>query len=169
MLLNGIFLDTNQFRKSTSSRTFAAASLLEDWGANIDETLELMKIPFDINQTIIQIVSKSKEIKPGYWLSYTDEIIPIDVISIAADEILKIEGRKASFVVGQLPKASPSDNPVYKLSARSIGVNVQLIAEAVGGGGHFNAAAATSDSSVNETLDTFVDNIIQAIVSSKEE
>lgn len=169
MLLNGIFLDTNQFRKSTSSRTFAAVSLLEDWGANIDETLELMKIPFDISQKISQIVSKSKEIKPGYWLSYTDEIIPIDVISIAADEILKIEGRKASFVVGQLPKASPSDNPVYKLSARSIGVNVQLIAEAVGGGGHFNAAAAMSDSNVNETLDTFVDNIIQAIVSSKEE
>lgn len=169
MLLNGIFLDTNQFRKSTSSRTFAAASLLEDWGANIEETLVLMKIPLEVNEKIMKIVSRSKEIKPGFWLSYTDEIIPIDVVSIAADEILKIEGRKASFVIAQLPKASSSDNPVYKLSARSIGVNVQLIAEAVGGGGHFSAAAATSDSSANESLDAFVDNVIQAIISSREE
>lgn len=168
MLLNGIFLDTNQFRKSTSSRTFAAASLLEDWGASIEETLILMKIPTETNEKIMRIVSQSKEIKPGYWLSYTNEVIPIDVVSIAADEILKIEGRKASFVVAQLPKTSSSSSAVYKLSARSIGVNVQLIAEAVGGGGHFNAAAATSDSSANESLEAFVDNIIQAIISSKE-
>lgn len=168
MLLNGIFLDTNQFRKSTSSRTFAAASLLEDWGANVEQTLELMKIPTETNEKIMRIVSQSKEVKPGYWLSYTSEIIPIDIVSIAADEILKIEGRKASFVVAQLPKASATSNPVYKLSARSIGVNVQLIAEAVGGGGHFNAAAATSDSAANESLKAFVDNIIQAIISSKE-
>lgn len=168
MLLNGICLDTNQFKKSTSSRTFAAASLLEDWGASVEETLSLMKISAETNEKIIQIISKCKEIKPGYWLSYTSEIIPIDVVSMAADEILKIEGRKAAFVVAQLPKASEASAPIYKLSARSIGVNVQLIAEAVGGGGHFNAAAAVSDAKANETLETFVDNITQAIISSKE-
>ena len=101
-------------------------------------------------------------------MSYTNEIIPIDVISMGADEILKIEGRKASFVVAQLPMEKGSEHPIYKLSARSMGVNVQLIAEAVGGGGHFNAAAAVSDQKANETLDNFIDNIIQAIISSKE-
>ena len=167
-LLNGIYLDTNQFRKAVSSRTFAAASLLESWGANVDESISLLKISSSVNEKIIKIVSKAKEIKPGYWLSYTNEIIPIDVISMGADEILKIEGRKASFVVAQLPMEKSSKHPIYKLSARSMGVNVQLIAEAVGGGGHFNAAAAVSDQKANETLDNFIDNIIQAIVSSKE-
>ena len=167
-LLNGIYLDTNQFRKAVSSRTFAAASLLESWGANVDESISLLKISSSVNEKIIKIVSNAKEIKPGYWLSYTNEIIPIDVISMGADEILKIEGRKASFVVAQLPMEKSSEHPIYKLSARSIGVNVQLIAEAVGGGGHFNAAAAVSDQKANETLDNFIDNIIQAIVSSKE-
>lgn len=170
MLLNGIYLDTNQFKKSTTSRTFAAASMLDDWGASIEESQSLMKISQDTNEKIIQLLSKSKEVKPGYWLSYTSEIIPIDVISMAADEILRIEGRKAAFVIAQLPQTSSnSNNPTYKLSARSIGgVNVQLIAEAVGGGGHFNAAAAVSDSNANESLETFVDNIIQSIVSVKE-
>ena len=167
-LLNGIYLDTNQFRKAVSSRTFAAASLLESWGANVDESISLLKISSSVNEKIIKIVSKAKEIKPGYWLSYTNEIIPIDVISMGADEILKIEGRKASFVVAQLPMEKGSEHPIYKLSARSMGVNVQLIAEAVGGGGHFNAAAAVSDQKANETLDNFIDNIIQAIISSKE-
>ena len=168
MLLNGIYLDTNQFKKSTSSRTFAAAALLEDWGANMQETLSIMKISSGTNEKIMKIVSESKEVKPGYWLSYTSDVVPIDVVSMAADEILKIEGRKAAFVVAQLPKKSQSDGTVYKLSARSMNVNVQLIAEAVGGGGHFNAAAAVSDSKTNESLESFVDNITQAIISTKE-
>lgn len=169
LLLNGIYLDTNQFKKSTTSRTFMAASLLDDWGANVEETLSIMKISQETNEKIIELLSKSKEVKPGYWLSYTSDIVPIDVISITADEILKIEGRKAAFVIAQLPSSSPSKNPVYKLSARSNGgVNVQLIAEAVGGGGHFNSAAALSDSNTNESLDTFVDNVVQSIISSKE-
>ncbi len=167
MLLNGIYLDTNQFRKSASSRTFAAAALLEDMGASVEEALSILKISEETNNKIIEIISKSREIKPGFWLSYTNDIVPIDVISMAADEILKIEGRKAAFVIAQLPRTNMSNNPIYKLSARSVGVNVQLIAEAVGGGGHFDAAAAISDSAANETLDIFVDNIIQAIISSK--
>lgn len=167
MLLNGIYLDTNQFKKAVTSRTFAAASMLEDWGANIEESISIMKISSEVNEIIIKMLSRSKEIKPGYWLSYIDEIIPIDIISMCADEILKIDGRKASFVIAQIPKKNPSDNPTYKLSARSIGINVQLIAETVGGGGHFNAAAAESDFANNESLQTFVDNVIQAIISSK--
>lgn len=168
LLLNGIYLDTNMFKKSTSSRTFAAASILEDHGARIDEAISLMRISQETNEKIISIVSKCKEVKPGYWISYVEDIVPIDIVSMAADEILKIEGRKAAFVIAQLPKQNANDNNTYKLSARSTNVNVQLIAEAVGGGGHFNSAAAVSDSKNGEQFKTFVDNVIQAIVSSKE-
>ncbi|TNK91629.1 hypothetical protein C4M98_06590, partial [Mycoplasmopsis pullorum] len=66
-------------------------------------------------------------------------------------------GRHASFVVAKL-----SGTNKYKLSARGMNTNVQVICEAVGGGGHFSTAAAVT----NEPLDVFVDNIKQAIVGS---
>ncbi len=168
LLLNGIYLDTNQFKKSTSSRTFAAASVLEEWGANIEETISVMRISQEVSESIAKIVSQSREIKPGFWLSAIKDIVSIDTISMAADDMLKIEGRKAVFVIAQLPKTKQSNYPVYKLSARSFGVNVQLIAEAVGGGGHFDAAAALSDFEKNETFEVFVDNVTQSIISFKE-
>lgn len=168
MLLNGIYLDTSQFRKNVSTRTFYAASLLEDWGANVEESVAILKISQETNELLNKVLSNIQEIKPGYWLAvYPDEVAP-DVIAIAADEILKIADRKAAFVIAKQPKKNNFENDVYKLSARSIKVNVQLIAEAVGGGGHFNAAAAISDGKNKESLETFVDNVIQAIISIKE-
>lgn len=93
--------------------------------------------------------------------------MPVDVISIAADEILRIAGRKAAFVIAKQPKNVSNNKDIYKLSARGIDTNVQIIAEAVGGGGHYAAAAAVSDFRSNESLELFTDNVIQAIVSSK--
>ncbi|SYV90340.1 putative bifunctional signaling protein/50S ribosomal protein L9 [Metamycoplasma alkalescens] len=100
------------------------------------------------------------EIKPGYFLAYKDIFVSPDVISIAAEEILRVSGRKAAFVIGGLIGTKK-----YKMSARGIDTNVQLIAEEVNGGGHFGTAAAESD----EKLEVFVDNLIQAIVSVKNE
>lgn len=169
MLLNGIYLDTSLFRKSVSSRTFLAASLLEEWGADVEEAISILKIDQNTHNTINRILLNLQEVKPGYWLAVYPEEAPSDVVAIAADEILKIAGRKAAFVIAKQPKYSSFENDSFKLSARSIGVNVQLIAEAVGGGGHFNAAAAVSDAKSKESLEVFVDNVIQAIVSTKQE
>ena len=169
MLLNGIYLDTSLFRKSVSSRTFLAASLLEEWGANVEESISILKIDQSTHNTINKILLNLQEVKPGYWLAVYPDEAPSDVVAIAADEILKIAGRKAAFVIAKQPKHSSFENDTFKLSARSIGVNVQLIAEAVGGGGHFNAAAAVSDTKSKESLEVFVDNVIQAIVSTKQE
>lgn len=158
MLLNGIYMDTNQFQKSTSSRTFNAAALLESWGALSSESVEFLKISEEISLKVKSLIENIREIKPGYFLAYSSIEASGDIISIAADEMLKIQGRKASFVV-----AKNSGTEEYKLSARGIKTNVQVIAEAVGGGGHYAAAAASSV----EPLEQFVDNIIQAIVSVK--
>ena len=169
LLLNGIYLDTSQFRKSVSARTFLAASLLEEWGANVEEAISILKISQETHAILNKMLLNLQEVKPGYWLAVYPDVAPSDVVAIAADEILKIAGRKAAFVIAKQPKQSSFENDVFKLSARSIGVNVQLIAEAVGGGGHFNAAAATSDAKAKESLEVFVDNVVQAIVSTKQE
>ncbi|MCK5867258.1 MAG: DHH family phosphoesterase, partial [Mycoplasmataceae bacterium] len=158
MLLNGIYLDTGQFSKSTSSRTFAAASWLENFGAKSDISSTILKLPAKYSKLVTTIVASVKEIKEGYFLSsYEGEVSP-DIISLAADEILRVQGRKAAFVIAKLP-----GKKMFKLSARGVGTNVQVIAENVGGGGHFASSAATS----TEPLPVFVDNIIHSIVSAK--
>ncbi len=158
MMLNGIYLDTKQFQKSVSSRTFEAASWLEKHGAQSQTASEILKIPTASSTFINRILSDLKEVKEGYFIAAYEGEVPDDVISMAADEILRTQGRKAAFVVAKIP-----GKKLYKMSARGINTNVQTIAEQVGGGGHFGASAASS----SEQLTIFVDNIIQAIVSQK--
>ncbi|AKF41061.1 signaling protein [Mycoplasmopsis canis UF31] len=158
LLLNGIYLDTSQFSKSVTPRTYDAASWLESKGANSLKSGELLKIDEQTEEKIKDMIKNIVEIKKGYFLAYSDVEATNDEISIAANEILKIKGRVASFVVAKL---SSSKN-TFKLSARGIETNVQIICEAVGGGGHFSTAAATS----NEDLETFVDNIKHAIATT---
>ena len=160
LLLDGIYLDTSIFQKHTSSKTFYACSLLEEWGASAEKSIVSLKMSEDIYNKVKLLNSNIYEIKPGYFLAYRDIEVSNDIIAIAADEILRVEGRKAAFVVAKLQGTNR-----YKLSARGINTNVQIIAEAVNGGGHFGSAAAES----TEPLAVFVDNIKQAIVSVKNE
>lgn len=156
MMLNGIYLDTMQFQKATSSRTFQAAASLENFGAQVSLSIDTLKMTENDEKIIRKIMDFVKEVKPGYFLaSYPGEVSG-DIISKAADEILRTQGRKAAFVIAKNPNSNE-----FKLSARGIETNVQIIAEAVGGGGHFGAAAAVS----KEPLTIFTDNVIQAIVS----
>ncbi|MEE3928192.1 DHH family phosphoesterase [Mycoplasmopsis ciconiae] len=157
MLMNGIYLDTGQFTKSITPRAFSAASWLESKGARGAISTEILKIDEKTSNLVNELLENIHEVKKGYFLAYKDIEVSNDTISIAADEILKISGRVAGFVVA---KQAGTNN--YKLSARGIKTNVQIICEAVGGGGHFGTAAAVT----NEPLDIFIDNIKQAIVGS---
>lgn len=159
LLLNGIYTDTNKFRKATSSKTFDASSFLERQGAQTQIAFEFMKHNEESDQLIRKLVDNASEVSDGYFLSAQDIIMPSDTISIAADQILQVYGRKAAFVVAKI------NSDTYKLSIRSVNLNVQLIAESLGGGGHFNSAAVVS----SESLAQFVDNIKQAIYSSHKE
>ncbi|ADE19604.1 DHH family phosphoesterase [Mycoplasma crocodyli] len=158
LLLNGIYLDTSQFTKSVTSRAFMAASWLQSKGASGSISNELLKNDVETNSKVESLLENLSQVKEGFFLAYKDEVAENDVISMAANEILNISGRKASFVVAKLPNSN-----TYKLSARGIDTNVQIICEAVGGGGHFGTAAAVSD----EKLDVFIDNIKQAIVGNR--
>ena len=160
MMLNGIYLDTKNFTKSTSSRTYQAASTLEYHGASSSVASDILRIPESASQTITAILAAAEEVKKGYFMAVYDAEVEIDIVSKAADEMLRTQGRKAAFVIAKVPGKKQ-----FKLSARSTDVNVQKIAEGVGGGGHYGAAAATS----NEPLPIFTDNIRQAIISQRSE
>lgn len=158
MMLNGIYLDTRQFQKSISARTFEAASFLETHGADSEVSVELLKIPARASQLVYSIIREVKEIKQGFFLAAYEGEAASDVVSMVADDLLRTQGRKAVFVIAKDPV-----NKFYKMSARSSTINVQQIAEQLGGGGHFGSAAAVS----RESFDVFKDNVTQVILSFK--
>ncbi len=137
-LLAGIVLDTKDFVLRTSQRTFEAAGYLRDRGADTVRVRKLFSIDSEMASVKNEIVANAKNHK-GFMISQTSsDSRNIRVItSLAADEMLKIDGVKASFVITKL---SPLK---YQISARSLGEeNVQLIMEKLDGGGHNTMAAA---------------------------
>lgn len=136
-LLAGIMLDTKSFVLKTGVRTFEAAAYLRRRGADTVEVKRMFADTIDSYKAKYAIVSAA-EIMESCAIAHTDHEFPdIRVTSSqAADELLSIQGVKASFVI------FPTGN-VMNISARSLGdINVQIVMEELGGGGHLNMAAA---------------------------
>ena len=155
-LLSGIVLDTKDFVLRTSQRTFEAAGFLRDTGADTVEVRKFFSIDAEMTAIKNEIVSSCKD-HNGFMISTTtSDSKNIRVItSVAADEMLKIDGSKASFVISKLHLNK------YQISARSLGEeNVQLIMENLDGGGHSTMAAAQIKASdMNEAKEILLDAI----------
>jgi len=134
-LLAGIVLDTKNFTMRTGGRTFEAAAFLRRSGADTGEVKKLFQNDFDDTVAKYAIIQNAKVYKPGIAIAQSERTVGRVTAAQAADELLNIMGIGASFVL--FP-----DGDNVTLSARSIldDVNVQVILEALGGGG--NAAAA---------------------------
>ncbi len=145
-LLAGINLDTKNFTFKTGIRTFEAASYLKKVGA---DTVEVKKLfDSDINDVLIkaEIIQSAKMISENICIATTkaqNKNINI-IVAQAADELLNIKDVEASFVLGI------RNNKVF-ISARSLGnMNVHIIMEKLGGGGHKDVAGAQLDVSLDE-------------------
>ena len=140
IMLAGIFLDSEYYKSdSTGIRTFESSTILKEYGANISMADNFLKDDFEEYQEIHSIVSKAKTVEYGVVFAAADENTKYDTATIAkiANACMQIKGVNASFVIGKL-----SDREI-KLCARSDGsINVQILCEKMGGGGHFNKAAA---------------------------
>ncbi len=137
-LYSGIYIDTKGFTFKTGVRTFEAASYLRRLGADPVNVRKLFRN--DLNMYILKsrIISCTKIYRDNIALAQCDGIGSESqlVVALAADELLNIEGIEASFVL-----AAVGENVV--ISGRSFGtVNVQLILEKLGGGGHITIAGA---------------------------
>ena len=146
-LLAGIYMDTKGFSLKTGVRTFDAASFLKNIGA---ETTEVKKMFTDNLTDFIQIadIIKSAKITDKIAIATCpSNVRDTVIIAKSADKLLNISGILASFVLANI------DGDTY-ISARSIGdINVQVVLEALGGGGHMNMAGAkVSDKSIDEVL-----------------
>ena len=138
-LYSGIVVDTKQFSVQTGVRTFDAASYLKRCGADPVIVRNLFRSDYETTVALAQAQARSQYFEGGFIISYIDQVIPnVQVIAAqAADGLLRVENVRMSIVCFQLK------NDVVGISARSTGeLNVQVIMEKFGGGGHQNVAGA---------------------------
>lgn len=139
-LLAGIYLDTKNFTLKSGVRTFEAAAYLKDMGADTISVRKMFSASMEEYKLVNSIVSSAKFIK-NYAVAYTDRTdADVHIAGAkAADELLCIDNVDASFVAYYNGRG-------ISVSARSYGrINVQLIMEDIGGGGHQTMAAAQLD------------------------
>ena len=155
-LLSGIMLDTKNFTVKTGVRTFEAAAFLRKLGADTISVKSLFSNSFDSYKKKISLVSSASVYKKCA-IAYSNDFSEAMrlVAPQAADEMLGITGVAASFVVFR------SKQDEVSVSARSLGaVNVQLIMEHIGGGGHHTMAGAQFQ---NAGIDEATDKLIKSI------
>ena len=136
-LLSGIMLDTKNFVINTGVRTFEAAAHLRKKGADTVAVRNMFSNSIDTYRDKYKLVSKA-QIVNNCAISTIDGVVKNSRLlsAQAADEMLTITDVYASFVISQI------DSKSVNISARSYGkINVQLIMEKLGGGGHQNMAA----------------------------
>lgn len=134
----GILIDTNNFMTKTGVRTFEAAAYLRRCGTEVTRVRKLLRNDMGTYKARTEIVRHAEVYKGAYAISVCPGKIesPTIVGAQAADELLNIVGIKASFVLIEYQEK------IY-ISSRSIDeINVQLIMERLGGGGHLNVAGA---------------------------
>ena len=137
-MYSGIMIDTNNFMIKTGVRTFEAAAFLRRSGADVTRVRKLFREDAEGYKAKADAVSQAEIYRQFFAISIcTADDLPSPTIigAQAANELLNIRGVKASFVL------TDYQGKIY-ISARSIDeVNVQIIMEKMGGGGHLNTAA----------------------------
>lgn len=161
-MYSGIMIDTNNFMTKTGVRTFEAAAFLRRNGADVTRVRKLFRDDAAEYKAKADAVSQAEIYRHFYAISVCtgeDVVSPTVVGAQAANELLNIKGIKASFILTRY-------NGIIYISARSIDeVNVQVIMERMGGGGHLNMAGAQIENgtveegieSIKRTLDTMIE------------
>ena len=145
IMLSGIFLDSGYFKsRSTGIRTFEAATILKEYGADNSLADDFLKDDYEEHKEVTDITTNLDTPYYGVVIAAAnpDRLYDHATIAKAANLCLTFKGVHAAFVMGKV------SNREYRVSARSDGtINVSLLAERLGGGGHFTSAAVTFNTS----------------------
>ncbi len=153
-LLAGIVLDTKNFTNRTGGRTFEAAAYLRRAGADTQDVQRIFQSDLQSMITRYAIIRRAELYRDDLAIAALDEEYDRVTAAKAADELLTLKGVQASFVLYK------KGNGVY-ISARSLGeVNVQVIVEALGGGGNSTTAGGEVQDTTVEQVKT---RLIEAI------
>lgn len=145
----GILIDTDRFRVRTGVRTFDSLKLLRHYGADPAVCDDLVKEPYENVLKRSRIINAGKAVKKNIYISaMIDDSYSRTIASQAADTMVKTKEAEAAFVI-----CKNNENEVV-ITARSNGkINVQVILESMGGGGHMTAAGLQrTNTSVSKVL-----------------
>lgn len=150
-LYAGINIDTDGFHSKSGPRTFEAAAFLRRHGADVTRVRKMLRNDMSEYRAVAQAVSRAEVYRDAFAITvFNGEGLESPTIggAKAANQLLDISGIKASFVITEY-------NEKIYISARSIDeVNVQLVMEKLGGGGHMSIAGAQlKDCTVKQAVD----------------
>lgn len=157
----GLLIDTNHFKTRTNSRTFDVAKTIKQYGADSAECEELIEEPYDMTRKRFEILAEARRYKDNIMIANVHEIYPRSIASQAVNIMIEIKEIDCAFVIWKL-----SNNEVA-ISARSNGsINIQVIIEKLGGGGHMTAAGLqTKDISQDELYDKLIEALNEYLES----
>ncbi len=164
-MYSGIMIDTNNFMTKTGVRTFEAAAFLRRNGADVTRVRKIFRDDAAEYKAKADAVSQAEIYRDYYAISVctgVDVASPTVVGAQAANELLNIRGIKASFIL------TPYNGIIY-ISARSIDeVNVQVVMERMGGGGHLNIAGAQIENGTLEEGIVTIKRTLDAMIAEGE-
>jgi len=157
----GILIDTNNFMTKTGVRTFEAAAYLRRSGAEVTRVRKMIRNDMSAYKARAEVVRRAEVYRKAFAISVCpgeDLESPTIVGAQAANELLNVIGIKASFVLTEY------NGKIY-VSARSIDeINVQLVMERLGGGGHLNVAGAQLSDCTMEEAQNMIRNTLDEML-----
>ena len=167
VLMGGMMLDTKNFTTRVTRRTFDVASYLRTRGSDSVTIQEIAATDFDEYREVNELILEGHKLGSEVLIAEAKDSKCYDtvVISKAADALLAMSGIEASFVLAK------NIQGFISISARSRSkINVQRIMEELGGGGHFNLAAAQiKDMTLSETGKKLTEIILNEINQKEKE
>jgi len=164
-MYSGIMIDTNNFLTKTGVRTFEAAAFLKRCGADVTRIRKAFRTDMDEYIAKARAVATSEVYLEGFVLAdCVPEAVgsPTVLGAQVANELMDINGIKASFVFTEF------NNQIY-ISARSIDeVNVQVVMEKLGGGGHMSVAGAQLSGCTREEAKKRVREVLKEMSDNNE-
>ena len=153
ILLAGIEIDTNSFNLKTTGKTYEAASILMEMGADSIMKQELLKGTKDEYIKRASYIKSSFMINDNMAMCVINKVIESKTLAEVAEEMLNFEDIKATFALGKL------DNDTIGISARSLGdIDVSGLMKELGGGGHSsNAATQIKNKTLKEVKQELID------------
>ena len=167
VLMAGMMLDTKNFTSRVTSRTFDVASYLRTRGSDSIAIQEIAATDFEEYREVNELILQGRKLGSDVLIAEATDSKCYDtvVISKAADAMLAMSGIEASFVLAK------NTQGFISISARSRSkLNVQRIMEELGGGGHFNLAAAQiKDSTLSEAGEKLTEIVLNEIKEKEKE
>ena len=167
VLMAGMMLDTKNFTSRVTSRTFDVASYLRTRGSDSIAIQEIAATDFEEYREVNELILQGRKLGSDVLIAEAEDTKCYDtvVISKAADAMLAMSGIEASFVLAK------NTQGFISISARSRSkLNVQRIMEELGGGGHFNLAAAQmKDVTLSEAGEKLTEIVLNEIKEKEKE